>query len=73
MDPGEFEVCSYCNRSIYPDVAECPYCHNYTDGNGPYGLHKQRRIPKVFVIAGWLVVIAFVLPALLALYQWLSH
>ena len=72
MDAGEYETCTYCNRTIFEGVAECPYCHNYTDGNGPYALHRERRIPRIFVIAGWVVLVAFALPALLALLHWLS-
>ncbi|MCZ7648171.1 MAG: hypothetical protein M5U26_23420 [Planctomycetota bacterium] len=75
MDPGEYETCTYCNRSIFPDVAECPYCRHYTDGKGPFGLGAEdspRRIPRIFVIAGLLVVLAFVLPVLLAVVGWLT-
>ncbi len=72
MDHDEYESCTYCNRSIFPDVAECPYCHNYTDGNGPYGWARHKRMPRIYVIMAWLVLAAFVLPLLLALYQWLK-
>ncbi len=72
MDSGEYEACTYCNRSIFPDVAECPYCHNYTDGKGPFALQKERRIPRIFIIAGWLALLGMLLPLLFALFQWFS-
>ncbi|GMV80132.1 MAG: hypothetical protein AMXMBFR7_13160 [Planctomycetota bacterium] len=73
MDPGEYDTCTYCNRSIFPDVAECPYCGHYTDGKGRFGLgaEDERRIPRVFLIAGWLVVLALVLPLLITVWNWL--
>ena len=71
MDRGEYDVCSYCGRSIFPGVAECPYCHRYTDGRGSFGLEEQKRLPRLFVIAGWLVLAGLLLPLLLALLSWL--
>jgi pyroglutamyl-peptidase len=67
MDPGEYEVCTYCGKSIFPGVAECPYCHHYTNGQGPYALHRERRIPRVFVIGGWVALAAFLLSLVWAL------
>lgn len=70
-DPqGEYSVCSNCNRSLPPGVAQCPYCKNFTDDRGVHA--NQPRIPRIFVIAGWLVVIAFLLPVILALINWLN-
>src|SRR5579864_8353294 len=73
-DPsGEVNLCSYCNKRIPLDVAKCPYCRNYTDDAGPRTRAGERpRFPRIFVIAGWLVVIAFVVPLLIALVQWLT-
>lgn len=70
-DEGDYETCSYCGRRLLAGVAQCPYCRNYTDGQGgaaesPWGGRLKRR----WVIAGWLVVLAFVLPVLIALIQW---
>ena len=76
MDRGEYDVCSYCGRSIFPDVAECPYCHRYTDGQGPFSAAESPgglRQSKVFTIAGWLVVLGFLLPLLFVIFQWLSR
>lgn len=74
-DPsGEINVCSYCNKRIPVDVAQCPYCRKFTDDQGPGGSSRDRQgLPRVFVIAGWLVVIAFTLPVLIALAQWLTR
>ena len=51
VDRGEYDVCTYCGRSIFPGVAECPYCHSYTDGKGPLGLEPDRPRPKWFPAA----------------------
>ncbi len=74
FDGSEMQ-CSYCGKWIYADSPRCPKCGNYTDGLGPYSRTEKdgRPIPRVYVIAGWLVVLAFVLPLLLALYQWLQR
>lgn len=63
-DPGEYDACSYCNRSIVTGVAECPYCHNYTDGRGPYAVDADapRKLPRVYVIFGWLLLLSMLLP-----------
>ena len=72
-DPsGEVNTCSYCNKRIAIGVAKCPYCGNYTDDQGPRGSAGGQRFPRIYVIAGWLVVIAFVLPLLIALVHWAS-
>jgi hypothetical protein len=67
MDRGEYEVCSYCGRSIFPDAPQCPYCGNYTDGQGPGQRppDKDRRLPPYLVLVGWLVILAFLLPLIL--------
>ena len=73
-DPsGQVYICGYCRKEISPDVARCPYCGNYTDDGGPRNAEPRQRLPRVFVIAGWLVVIAFTLPLLIALAQWLTR
>ncbi len=71
MDRGEYDACTYCGKSIFPGVAECPYCQHYTDGQGPFGLEEKKRLPRIFVIAGWLVLAGMLLPLLLALWSWL--
>ena len=65
--------CSYCGKWIYADSPRCPKCGNYTDGLGPYHAPEKdgRRLPRVFVIAGWLVLICFVLLALGVLGRWM--
>lgn len=67
--------CSYCGKWIYADSPRCPKCGNYTDGLGKYHDPERggRRLPRIFVIAGWLVVLCFVLPLLLVLIQWLRR
>lgn len=70
-DPqGECSVCSHCNRSLPAGVAQCPYCKNFTDERGAHA--PKPRIPRIFVIAGWLVVIALLLPAVLSLIAFLG-
>jgi hypothetical protein len=77
MPGSENEMqCSYCGKWIYADSPRCPKCGNYTDGLGPYrgGAEKGgRRLPRIYVIAAWLVVLCFLLPALLALLSWLRR
>jgi len=61
--------CSHCGKWICADLVRCPKCGNYTDGLGPYqdAENNGRRIPRVFVIAAWLVIIGLLLPIVLAL------
>jgi hypothetical protein len=70
--------CSYCGNWIYEDLIRCPKCGNYTDGLGKFSESDdphvgrpsgERRLPQIFVIAGWLVLICMLLPLLLALYN----
>ena len=72
FDGGEMQ-CSYCGKWIYADSPRCPKCGNYTDELGPLNRPEKdgRRIPRIFVIAGWLALLAFLAPVLLALYHWL--
>ncbi|MCW8131737.1 MAG: hypothetical protein KIS92_15430 [Planctomycetota bacterium] len=74
MDPGEYDVCTYCGKSIFPDVAECPYCHKYTDGKGPHGLNagEPRRLAWYYVLAGWVLLLLMLLPFVLQLWAWLK-
>jgi hypothetical protein len=67
--------CSYCGKWIYADSPRCPKCGNYTDGLGPYAAPEKdgRRLPRVFVIAGWIALVCFLLPLLLALIAWLRR
>ena len=76
MDRGEYNQCTYCGRTIFPGVAACPYCHQYTDGKGPLGLGAEdtpRKFSRTYVIAGWLVLVCTLLPLLYALYVWLTR
>ena len=66
---GRHDVCSHCGAEVMEGVARCPECGKYTDGAGP---KENRRIPRIFVIAGWLVVAGILLPLLLALLNWLN-
>jgi hypothetical protein len=62
--------CTYCGNWVYGDSVRCPKCGNYTDGLGTF--HPERpRFPRVFVIAGWLVLLALLLPVLIALLRFL--
>jgi len=61
--------CSYCGKLIYADSPRCPKCGNYTDGLGPRARadgSSGRQIPKVFIVAGVLVIVAMLLPLILA-------
>lgn len=64
--------CSYCGKYVYEDLTRCPSCGNYTDGLGPLAKDAERpgerRLPRIFVIAGWLVILCFLLPLLMAIY-----
>lgn len=68
---GNSIQCSYCGKWLYADAAMCPKCSNYTDGLGPLarperaGEEERRPIPKIFVIAGWLVLFALLIPVIL--------
>lgn len=72
MDPGEYDACTYCGKTIFPGAAECPYCHNYTDGKGPLGTGEDipRKLPAIYVAVGWVLVVLTVMPLLWAL--WLA-
>lgn len=71
MDPGEYDACTYCGKTIFPGVAECPYCHHYTDGKGPLGTDAEepRKLSPLYVTVGWVLVILTVLPLLWALWR----
>ncbi len=73
-DDGADLQCTYCGKWIYADSPRCPKCGNYTDGLGPYNAPEKdgRPIKRIYVIAGWMVVIAFVLPVIIALLSWLA-
>ncbi len=73
--------CSYCGKWVYEDLIRCPKCGDYTDGLGPLAKGddpdvgrggNERRFPRIFVVAGWLVIICMLLPLLIALYNWLQ-
>ena len=70
-DAADQEPCSYCGKQIYSDSPRCPECGNYTDGLGTYaGAQRSgQRLRRLWVIAGWLALIALLLPLLLELYQ----
>ncbi|HEY3323818.1 MAG TPA: hypothetical protein VGP72_25425 [Planctomycetota bacterium] len=72
-DDSDQVQCTYCGKMIYADSPRCPKCGNYTDGEGPYQrpMKDGRPINRIYVIAGLLVVVAFLLPLLLALLEWL--
>ena len=67
--------CSYCGKWIYADSPRCPKCGNYTDGLGDFGNEARsgQRLPRIWVIAGWLALIGMLLPFLLALYYRFKH
>ena len=62
--------CSYCGASIYDDSPRCPKCGNYTDGLGDFGKpsSSKQRLPRIYVIGGWLAVIGMLAPILIWLY-----
>ena len=75
FDGNELQ-CSYCGKWIYADSPRCPKCGNYTDDLGPLSSPQKedgRQIPRIFVIAGWLVVLCFLLPVLIALVGYLRR
>ena len=62
-----YEECSYCGRSVFPGAAQCPHCKNFTDGQGPLAFMKAKqdahpRLHAAFVIGGWLLLIALLVP-----------
>jgi|GEM_PF-4671922 len=69
--------CSHCGKYISADIMRCPECGNYTDGLGKFGdgVNSDGRepMPRIFKIAGWLLLLSLVLPILLALYQWANQ
>ena len=74
-DIADQEPCSYCGKQIYADSPRCPACGNYTDGQGTFAPARDsgQRLPRIWVIAGWLAVAALLLPLLLAQYQRLGR
>lgn len=70
FDGSEMQ-CSYCGKWICADVARCPKCGEYTDGLGRFQDPGRagRRIPRIFVIAGWLVLAALLVPLAIVLIQ----
>jgi hypothetical protein len=68
---SDHEPCSYCGKLIYADSPRCPCCGNYTDGLGNFEKGRQpgQRLPRIWVIAGWLAVIGMLLPFLFMLYN----
>jgi hypothetical protein len=64
--------CTYCGNWVYGDSVRCPKCGNYTDGLGRFQPERP-RIPRIFVIAGWLVLLALLLPLLLSLWHLLRR
>jgi hypothetical protein len=71
FDGGEMQ-CSYCGKWIYADSPRCAKCGNYTDGLGPLARVEKdgRPIPRMYLIAGWLVLAGMLLPLIIALIQW---
>jgi len=76
MDESEYEACSYCGKTIMSGVVQCPYCKNYTDDAGPKGLQTERPMPRWFLIAGVLALVAMALfiglPSLIHWFRGLS-
>jgi uncharacterized membrane protein YvbJ len=79
VSPSDMQ-CSYCGAWIYTDSPRCPKCGNYTDGLGTFGRAEfaqegktHRPIPRVYVIAAWLVILGLLAPLLLALYYHFKH
>jgi hypothetical protein len=69
-DSSDTIPCSYCGASIYDDSPRCPKCGNYTDGLGDFGKHSRPRqgLPTIYLIGGWLALIALLVPVLMGLY-----
>jgi len=68
--------CSYCGKILYADAARCPKCDNYTDGLGPRARADTplgRKISRVYIFAGLLVVFAMLLPIALEVISWLKR
>jgi len=77
FDENEIE-CSYCGASLYVDAAQCGKCGNFTDGLGPRNRAERpgedrRPLARKWVVAGWLVLIALLLPLLLTILAWLGR
>lgn len=75
IDPHDEMQCSYCGAYVYLDAARCPKCGEYTDGLGKYKQLEQsegspRRLSTIFLVGGWLVLIAMLLPIILAMYYY---
>lgn len=75
MAEEDYETCSYCGKTIMAGVAQCPYCKNYTDEEGPKGLQSKRPLPRWFLIGGVLALTAILLyeglPLIIMWIQWL--
>lgn len=61
MGEEDYETCSYCGKTIMYGVVQCPYCRNYTDDQGDHGLKARKPIPRWFLIAGILALLAMLL------------
>ena len=69
-DPHDESQCSYCGAIIYFDSPRCPKCGEYTDGLGPRNRPEspargEQRLPRIFVIAGWILLAVLVIPILI--------
>jgi hypothetical protein len=72
MGEEDYETCSYCGRTIWAGVTQCPYCRNYTDDAGAKGLQAKRSMPRWFLIGGILALIGMALfVGLPSIIQWL--
>jgi hypothetical protein len=54
---------------IAEGAAQCPYCGEYADGGGR---KAPGSLPRVYLLAALLAILALLLPALAGLFWWLT-
>lgn len=70
IDPHDQSQCNHCGAIVYFDAPRCPSCGEYMhDEIEP----AQQRLPRIFIVAAWLVLACMLLPLLLLLFKLLTR
>ena len=72
VDAHDQTQCNHCGAYVYFDSPRCPKCGEYIHDE----IVKEpapRRLPRIYVIAAWLVLICMLLPLLLMIHKLLTR
>lgn len=58
LEESATEACPNCNRQVYEDAEQCPYCHQYLIGQSGKSLSNTSKILV------WVLILALLLPAI---------